>query len=36
MAHLEENLATAEVALDAQDVEALSAVQHAGNPLHSG
>jgi pyridoxine 4-dehydrogenase len=33
VAHLEENLAAAEVALDADDLEALDAVRPAGNPM---
>jgi aryl-alcohol dehydrogenase-like predicted oxidoreductase len=34
VAHLEENLAAAEVALDQEDLERLRSVQQTGNPLH--
>jgi aryl-alcohol dehydrogenase-like predicted oxidoreductase len=33
VAHLEENLAAADVELDAEDMTALEDVEHAGNPL---
>jgi pyridoxine 4-dehydrogenase len=33
ISHLEENLAAAELALDADDLEVLDSVQQAGNPL---